>query len=138
MKGKKGGSKNSSFINIFMVIIIILLFIGIFIAYNKYKYKFETFTDNKKTTIQYYYMKGCCHCDDFMETWEEFVDIAKKDEYKDKINTEKIELTMDNNKFEITGTPTIIAVRDDEKISEFSSTRTIARLVEYINSLINV
>lgn len=139
MKSKKGGSKNSSFINIFMVIIIILLFIGILIAYNKYKYKFETFTDNKKITIQYYYMDGCCHCDDFMDTWNEFVEIVKKDEYRDKYNTEKIKLTMDmDNKFEITGTPTIIAVRDDKKISEFNLTRTVENLVNYINSLPNV
>ncbi len=131
MKYKGGNNKTN--MNILFVILIILLIVGLIILYNQYKYKFEKFS-NKQITIQYYYMDGCCHCDDFSETWTEFT--SKIDSTKFK--TEKLNLKdVKDNKYKVTGTPTIIFIKEDDTYEEFNMSRTLNNLVEFANKIYN-
>lgn len=133
---KKGNS--SSFFNSNVVILLLILItvslLGGFIAYNFRDLKlFEKFENNTvPVTIEYYYMNNCGHCITFDPIWTKFSNTPSS-----KYNYAKYDINDNSEgqkraqKFNITGTPTIIATKNNEKLNEFEGDRKIEDLVKF-------
>jgi len=133
LRYKGGNSYKSSYVLI-LILLIICIFGGIiFIKLAKPLNLFERFTNNSKTSIEYYYMEKCHFCESFNPMWEEFIK-TKTDNY----TTIKYDLNDNGkgqekaNKFKIHGTPTVVAVKNNELIDTLDgSKRTVKDLLEF-------
>jgi hypothetical protein len=99
----------------------------------------EGFYENKKYSLEYYYMDGCGHCDQFNESgiWEKL----EKNHY-DKCDFKKYNMkdNMDRiKKFDIQGFPTILLVdksdNKDKMVKAFEDARTYTNLERFINNI---
>jgi len=112
----------------------------IFVIIMNSRYICESFSSGtKKYSLEYYYMDGCGHCEDFnksgvwdqlmSKTWDN-VSIVK---YNMKDKMDRV------NKFNITGFPSIILVDvsdgKDKLVSEFKGERTHSKLESFINNI---
>ena len=136
---KKGNS--SSFLNNNVIILILILLtvciLGGFIAYNFKSLKlFEKF-ENKppSVVIEYYYMDNCSYCIAFDPIWTEFANTANEKYSVAKYNiNDGGEGQKRAQKYNISGTPTIIATKNDvkiEKTGEYEGNRDLDSLVKF-------
>jgi thiol-disulfide isomerase/thioredoxin len=131
--------------DIFMMITIImflLLAIVILFAYNKDKIM-ETFTgstSSNKYVLEYYYMDGCGHCDNFNNSgvWERL-----NNSYGNNIEFKKYNMRDSKDrieKYSISGFPTIIIIdksNSEKKLEEYNDDRTYDKFKIFIEKYIN-
>jgi len=111
------------------IIVLLTVIILMFINYNDV---YETFYSNNVYTLEYYYMDGCGHCTEFNESkvWE-----SLKSKKWDNITLEKYNRKdkMDRvEKFNITGYPSFILVKDDEIVKSYNGDRTYDSISSFI------
>jgi thiol-disulfide isomerase/thioredoxin len=133
MKGKSKGKSN--WIIIGVVLISTVFIFGLLIA-NKDAIEEGFFGGgNKKYSVEYYYMDGCGHCDDFNKSgvWEKLNKMEWKNVSLHKYNCEE---HMDRVKmFNIRGFPSIIIVDNSatpKMIASFEEERTEQKLLQFI------
>jgi thiol-disulfide isomerase/thioredoxin len=96
----------------------------------------ENFVANKNYAIEYYYMKGCSHCEKFNNTgiWEElektYGKSIKFNKYENRENPEKVK------KYDITGFPTIIIISNEKIVEEYNGNRSKDDLEKFIKRYI--
>jgi hypothetical protein len=132
MAVRKNNIVHYSILTTFILIIFVIIMNGRYIC--------ESFSsEKKKYSLEYYYMDGCGHCEDFnksgvwdqlmSKTWDN-VSIIKYN-MKDKMDRVK--------KFNITGFPSIILVDvsdgKDKIVSEFKEERTRSKIESFINNI---
>lgn len=132
MAVRKNNIVHYAILTTFILIIFVIIMNGRYIC--------ESFSsEKKKYSLEYYYMDGCGHCEDFnksgvwdqlmSKTWDN-VSIIKYN-MKDKIDRVK--------KFNITGFPSIILVDvsdgKDKIVSEFKEERTRSKIESFINNI---
>jgi|TARA_B000000475_G_C15628734_1_gene296483 hypothetical protein len=132
MAVRKNNIVHYAILTTFILIIFVIIMNGRYIC--------ESFSsEKKKYSLEYYYMDGCGHCEDFNKsgvwdqlmgkTWDN-VSIIKYN-MKDKMDRVK--------KFNITGFPSIILVDvsdgKDKLVSEFKEERTRSKIESFINNI---
>lgn len=132
MAVRKNNIVHYAILTTFILIIFVIIMNGRYIC--------ESFSsEKKKYSLEYYYMDGCGHCEDFnksgvwdqlmSKTWDN-VSIIKYN-MKDKMDRVK--------KFNITGFPSIILVDvsdgKDKIVSEFKEERTRSKIESFINNI---
>lgn len=132
MAVRKNNIVHYAILTTFILIIFVIIMNGRYIC--------ESFSsEKKKYSLEYYYMDGCGHCEDFnksgvwdqlmSKTWDN-VSIIKYN-MKDKMDRVK--------KFNITGFPSIILVDvsdgKDKLVSEFKEERTRSKIESFINNI---
>ena len=76
--GKSNGKGKSNWILISIVLISTVIIIGLLIT-NKDAIEEGFFGGSKKKySVEYYYMDGCGHCDDFNKVWEKLIKMEWK------------------------------------------------------------
>ena len=96
----------------------------------------EEFYSNKNYSLEYYYMDGCGHCEEFSKSgiWEKLEknhsDKCKFEKYNMKDNINRVE------KFNIKGFPTILLIdksdNKDKMVKAFEDARTYTNLEKFI------
>lgn len=132
MAVRKNNIVHYAILTTFILIIFVIIMNGRYIC--------ESFSsEKKKYSLEYYYMDGCGHCEDFnksgvwdqlmSKTWDN-VSIVK---YNMKDKMDRV------NKFNITGFPSIILVDvsdgKDKLVSEFKEERTRSKIESFINNI---
>lgn len=127
---KGGGLSNWTLFFILIAVVVLGGIITVVISRTK---MFEKFTNPGTTTIEFYSMTGCGHCDDFNEKiWQPL---------KKELDTTKYNLVEYNisesgaergKKFNVTSTPTILAVKDDTIKATFEGERTLEKVKKFI------
>lgn len=132
--GKGKGSSNGT---LYSIILISSVFIFAILLVNKDRIHEGFFGDNKKYSVEYYYMETCGHCIDFNESgiWEKLNKLTLNNVSLKKYNrSEHIERV---NMLGITGFPAIIIVDNSSNtpsiISSFEGVRTYDNLSKFIN-----
>jgi len=97
----------------------------------------ETFYNNNKNySLEYYYMDGCGHCNEFSESgiWEK-LESANSDKCKFKKYNMKDK--MDRiKKFNIQGFPSILLIDNNDKmVKSYEGARTYVDLDKFINNI---
>lgn len=132
MAVRKNNIVHYAILTTFILIIFVIIMNGRYIC--------ESFSsEKKKYSLEYYYMDGCGHCEDFNKSgvWDQLmskkwdnVSIIKYN-MKDKMDRVK--------KFNITGFPSIILVDvsdgKDKIVSEFKEERTLSKIENFINNI---
>jgi len=131
--------------DIFMMITIImflLLAIVILFAYNKNKIMeaFTGSTSSNKYILEYYYMDGCGHCDNFNNSgvWDKL-----NNSYGNNIEFKKYNMRDSKDrieKYSISGFPTIIIIDksdSEKKLEEYNDDRTYDKFKIFIEKYIN-
>ena len=123
----------------YMSEVLAIMTIGIIIAiialggfnYNKIA---EKFSSHKKYTLEYYYMDGCGHCTDFNKSkvWEKLEAENWENLTLKKYN--RLEKMDRIEKFNITGFPSIILVKNDELVENYNGHRTFNAISAFIKS----
>lgn len=125
------------------IIFFLLLAIAVLFAYNKNKIM-EAFTGesaDKKYRMEYYYMEGCGHCEDFSNSgvWDNLTS-----EYGDKLEFKKYNMKdcKDRiNKYEISGYPTIIIIDKsnfEKKLEEYNDDRKYEKMKAFVQKYANM
>jgi thiol-disulfide isomerase/thioredoxin len=126
-----------------ITIIMFLLFaIVILFAYNKNKIMeaFAGSTSSNKYVLEYYYMDGCGHCDNFNNSgvWEKL-----NNSYGNNIEFKKYNMRDCKDrieKYNISGFPTIIIIdksNSEKKLEEYNDDRTYDRFKIFIEKYVN-
>lgn len=100
----------------------------------------ETFYNNNKNySLEYYYMDGCGHCDEFSKSgiWEKLEsansDKCKFEKYNMKDKMDRIK------KFDIQGFPSILLIdksdNNDKMVKSYEGARTYVDLEKFINNI---
>jgi thiol-disulfide isomerase/thioredoxin len=93
---------------------------------------------SNKPKIVYYYSESCKYCKEFTPIWESFKSIFNESNIKDNFTIEKIEASNINEStmtnLDIKGFPTVLIVKNNEKIAEFDLERTPEKLMEFANN----
>jgi hypothetical protein len=122
----------------YLIIVIVFLLIVIFAStyYINGNSMLENFVANKNYSIEYYYMKGCSHCEKFNNTgiWEElektYGKSIKFNKYENRENPDKVK------KYDITGFPTIIIISNEKIVEEYNGNRSKDDLEKFIKRYI--
>ena len=104
----------------------------------------EAFTGesaDKKYRMEYYYMEGCGHCEDFSNSgvWDNL-----NSEYGDKLEFKKYNMKdcKDRiNKYEISGYPTIIIIDKsnfEKKLEEYNDDRKYEKMKAFVQKYANM
>jgi hypothetical protein len=127
---KKNGYMNETLVIMTSIVIITIIILGLF-NYNKIS---ENFQSDKSYTLEYYYMDGCGHCIDFNKSkiWEKLEAENWENVTLKKYN--RLEKMDRIKKFNITGFPSIILVKDDELIESYNGHRTFNAISAFIKS----
>ena len=136
MRSISNKSKSSNSNMITMVVVIVFLLLAIFIMYYFNKTIMEKFSENSNYVLEYYYMDECGHCISFNESgvWDQL-----KNQYGNSITFKKYNNNEERakiEKYKITGFPTIIVTKNDEKIKEYKGDRSKEDLEKFIVSYI--
>lgn len=120
--------------NTWYILLILLLVVCIFGGIVAYYFKFnliENFLTNT-IMIEYYYMENCGHCKSFENTWNEFIN-KKSSKYSCiKYNILEGDGKERSKKFNISGTPTVIATKNDKLLNTLESNkRSLEDLIEF-------
>lgn len=129
-KLKKFFMKNES-LSLFLMIAS-LISIPILIIYLLKSITNESFDYNPHKELIFFSMPGCGHCENFKPTWDLLVKNygnIKDIELIQVISNQKPELV---EKFEIQGFPTILFIKDSQKVSEYKGDRSYEDLVKYM------
>jgi hypothetical protein len=125
------------------IIFFLLLAIAVLFAYNKNKIM-EAFTGesaDKKYRMEYYYMEGCGHCEDFSNSgvWDNL-----NSEYGDKLEFKKYNMKDCKDridKYEISGYPTIIIIDKsnfEKKLEEYNDDRKYEKMKAFVQKYANM
>lgn len=135
MKGK--GKSKSNWILIAVVLISTVLIFGLLIANKEIIQEGFFGGGNKKYSVEYYYMDGCGHCEDFnkLGVWEKINKMEWNNVSLQKYNCDE---HMERVKmFNIRGFPSIIIVDNSSKnptvVASFEEERTYDKLFKFIN-----
>jgi thiol-disulfide isomerase/thioredoxin len=126
-----------------ITIIMFLLFaIVILFAYNKNKIMeaFAGNTSSNKYVLEYYYMDGCGHCDNFNNSgvWDKL-----NNSYGNNIEFKKYNMRDCKDrieKYNISGFPTIIIIdksNSEKKLEEYNDDRTYDKFKIFIEKYVN-
>lgn len=129
-KLKKFFMKNES-LSLFLMIAS-LISIPILIIYLLKSITNESFDYNPHKELIFFSMPGCGHCENFKPTWDLLVKNygnIKDIELIQVISNQKPELV---EKFKIQGFPTILFIKDSQKVSEYKGDRSYEDLVKYM------
>lgn len=133
VKKSKG---NSYWYILILILILICLFGGIFTYYFKSMLVEKFFSSSVK--IEYYYMDNCGHCKSFEKPWKDFTDYVDKNSPNYsyvKYNILKGDGQERANKYNITGTPTVIATNNDKLLNTLESNkRSMDDLINFANT----
>ena len=142
MAAKKSFFGNDIFIMI-LIIFFLLLTIAVLFAYNKNKIMEAFMGDSadKKYRMEYYYMEGCGHCEDFSNSgvWENL-----NSEYGDKLEFKKYNMRDCKDridKYEISGYPTIIIIdksSSEKKLEEYNDDRKYEKMKAFVQKYANI
>jgi len=126
----KKGYMNEIFA-IMAILIIIAIIVLVVLNYNEIA---EKFNNDKKYTLEYYYMDGCGHCTDFNKSkiWDKLEAENWKNVKLKKYN--RIEKMDRIEKFNITGFPAIILVQNEELVQHYNGDRTFNAISAFIDS----
>lgn len=136
MKGSK--SFKFSAIHAFILLGVILMSSLLYLFFGKAT-RFEPFTNDKKINIEYFFIKGCPHCEDFDPVWQK---VSTDSSLNSKVDFQKLEISANQDrakKFGISSAPTIIAVQkgDDQKIATAQSeARTVDGFRAFVKSYV--
>jgi len=127
---KKNGYMNEILAIMTIVIIIAIIALGGF----NYKKIAEKFNSDKKYTLEYYYMDGCGHCVDFNKSkiWEKLEAENWENVTLKKYN--RLEKMDRIERFNITGFPSIILVKNEELVENYNGHRTFNAISAFIKS----
>ena len=124
------------------MIIFLLLAIVILFVYNKDKIMeaFTGSTSSNKYVLEYYYMDGCGHCDNFNNSgvWEKL-----NSNYGNNIEFKKYNMRDCKDrieKYNISGFPTIIIIdksNSEKKLEEYNDDRTYDKFKIFIEKYVN-
>lgn len=96
----------------------------------------DTFRDGIKSGITFvkFYAPWCGHCKRLSPTWDS---LQEKFSTKSGVNIVKVDCTLDVNKQlcndeEVEGFPTIFLYKSGEKISEYSGSRSLDDLYDFV------
>ena len=94
---------------------------------------FETFDNNSDNELVLIHMKGCGYCVKLMPEWE-----AAEKENKTDIKMRAVERTQDDGpalckKHDIRGFPTILLIRNGEKIDSYEGDRSKSGILDFLN-----
>ena len=142
MAAKKSFFGSDIFIMI-SIIFFLLLAIAVLFAYNKNKIM-ETFmgeSADKKYRMEYYYMDGCGHCEDFSKSgvWDKL-----NSEYGNKLDFKKYNMKDCKDrldKYKISGYPTIIIVDmtdSEKKEEEYNDDRRYDKMKVFVEKYANM
>jgi len=109
-----------------------LISIPILIIYLLKSITNESFDYNPHKELIFFSMPGCGHCENFQPTWDLLVKNygnIKDIELIQVISNQKPELV---EKFKIQGFPTILFIKDSQKVSEYKGDRSYEDLVKYM------
>ena len=125
------------------IIFFLLLAIAVLFAYNKNKIMEAFMGDSadKKYRMEYYYMEGCGHCEDFSNSgvWENL-----NSEYGDKLEFKKYNMKDCKDridKYEISGYPTIIIIDKsnfEKKLEEYNDDRKYEKMKAFVQKYANI
>lgn len=125
------------------IIFFLLLAIAVLFAYNKNKIMEAFMGDSadKKYRMEYYYMEGCGHCEDFSNSgvWENL-----NSEYGDKLEFKKYNMKDCKDridKYEISGYPTIIIIDKsnfEKKLEEYNDDRKYEKMKAFVQKYANM
>ena len=125
------------------IIFFLLLAIAVLFAYNKNKIMEAFMGDSadKKYRMEYYYMEGCGHCEDFSNSgvWENL-----NSEYGDKLEFKKYNMKDCKDridKYEISGYPTIIIIdksSSEKKLEEYNDDRKYEKMKAFVQKYANI
>lgn len=124
--------KYNNFIILFCIFMIVIIFSTILFSFNKKK----EFFSNNKLSIEYFYMPQCSHCVQFSKEWDKIIkNAANNDKLKD-VSFDKYDILEGagierGNKFNITGTPTILAIKNDKIVDEFKGQRNLNDIINF-------
>jgi thiol-disulfide isomerase/thioredoxin len=118
------------------IIVITIIFIFAVLISNKQTIEGFFNSDNKKYSVEYFYMEGCGHCIEFNDSgiWEQLNNSAWANVSLKKYNrSENLERV---NELNISSFPTIIIVDNSNKtphiIASFEEERTYDKLFNFI------
>jgi hypothetical protein len=143
MAAKKSSFGSDIFIMV-SIIFFLLLAIAVLFAYNKNKIM-ETFMGasaaDKKYRMEYYYMDGCGHCEDFSKSgvWEKL-----SSEYGNKLEFKKYNMKDSKDrieKYDISGYPTIIIIdksNSEKKLEEYNDDRRYEKMKIFIGKYADI
>jgi hypothetical protein len=138
MAAKKSFFGSDIFIMV-SIIFFLLLAIAVLFAYNKNKIM-ETFLGesavDKKYRMEYYYMDGCGHCEDFDKSgvWNKL-----SGEYGNKLEFKKYNMKDSKDrieKYDISGYPTIIIIdksNSEKKVAEYNDERKYEKMKAFVS-----
>ena len=125
------------------IIFFLLLAIAVLFAYNKNKIMEAFMGDSadKKYRMEYYYMEGCGHCEDFSNSgvWDNL-----NSEYGDKLEFKKYNMRDCKDridKYEISGYPTIIIIDKsnfEKKLEEYNDDRKYEKMKAFVQKYANM
>lgn len=124
-------SESSSVIWVIVGLLVVAILLMIFMS--NYKY-FEKFTNASKGTLQYFYMDGCGHCEDFNNEWKKIETTIAANQDKYTITTEKIDIKNSKLASDLTinGVPTISLVLANKDRTYYSGDRKEAAVLKYV------
>jgi hypothetical protein len=127
--------KKNEYMSEILAIMTIFIIIAI-IALGGFNYKkiAEKFNSDKKYTLEYYYMDGCGHCIDFNKSkiWEKLEAENWENVTLKKYN--RLEKMDRIERFNITGFPSIILVKNEELVEHYNGHRTFNAISAFIKS----
>ena len=85
---------------------------------------------NTSSTLTYYHMNGCGHCQNFTPIWDNFVN----NNNFPNVNFTKVEASSGNVPASVNGFPTIILTKADGSEVEFNNDRTVDGLNSFLSS----
>lgn len=132
-KVSRGGGFNNW--TLLLIVAAVAIFGGLLVAVVARPLKvFEAFT-TPAVNIEYYSMNGCGHCETFdKKVWEPLTkDVATK-----SVNFKLVKYNLSEpagaeraKKFNVTSTPTILAVKNDKMVDSFEGDRTVDNVYKF-------
>ena len=139
MAGKKGNYASLKIL--FGILLFVGLFGGIISVFFNFSGRslYERFATSN-ISIEYYYMDGCGHCNNFTPIWDDFNSKIPSDA---KYKTAKYNINSDGEErgtnLKIRSAPTIVAIdtskpiKEENIIARFEEERTVEKLLAFAN-----
>lgn len=87
---------------------------------------------DEHTTVVFFFMEGCFHCDNMKPAWHKFEKMYENDEYNTVAMIESNHIQHMDNKPDLIGYPTIIKYKNNNPI-EYSGDRSTKSFVKFAN-----
>lgn len=97
------------------------------------KWSVESFGEEKKFEIVYVYSPTCVHCKQFDPTWKEF----ESQLVSAGINNVKTVKSVDADKYDVKGFPSVVLMENGKKKATFEADRTTSALWTFVRTNLN-